>query len=60
MNILQTIQRLLRDEGGATAVEYAMICAMLVLVIMTTVQGVASQTNIMWNRVGTTMQTATA
>ena len=60
MNFLHIIQRLMRDERGATVVEYAMICALLIFVIMTTVQGLADQTNIMWTRVGTTMRTATA
>jgi len=60
MNFLHIIERLMHDERGATVVEYAMICALLIFVIVTTVQGLADQTNIMWTRVGTTMQTATA
>lgn len=60
MTILPTILRLLRDERGATAIEYSLLCALIFFVIVTTVQGLANQTNIMWTRVGTTMQTATA
>ena len=60
MTLLQTLQRLLRDQRGATVVEYSMICALIIFVIMATVQGLANQTNIMWTKVGTTMQQATA
>ena len=60
MTHLQILQRFLRDQRGATAVEYSMICALIIFVIMATVQGLANQTNIMWTKIGTTMQQATA
>lgn len=60
MTLLQTIRRLLRDQRGATAIEYSLLCALIFFLIIVTVQGVASQTNIMWTRVGTTMQQASA
>ena len=60
MTFLQTLKRLMRNQRGATAVEYALIWALIVFVIVATVQGLANQTNTMWNRVGTTMQQATS
>ena len=60
MTHLQALQRFMRDQRGATAVEYSMICALIIFVIMATVQGLANQTNIMWTKVGTTIQQATA
>lgn len=60
MTLFHTLKLLLRDQRGATAVEYSMICALIIFVIMATVQGLANQTNIMWTKIGTTMQQATA
>lgn len=60
MTHLQILQRFLRDQRGATAVEYSMICALIIFVIMATVHGLANQTTIMWTKVGTTIQQATA
>lgn len=60
MNLLHTLERLMRDPDGATVVEYGLICALMIFVIMVTVQGVASETATMWTRVGTTMANATA
>ncbi|MBU3993286.1 MAG: Flp family type IVb pilin [Alphaproteobacteria bacterium] len=58
MNLLLKLQHLLRDQRGATAVEYGLLCALLVVAIMASVQGVANETNTMWTRVGTTMADA--
>lgn len=60
MKLLQTLQHLLRDQRAATAVEYGLICSLIVMAIMVAVQGVASETNAMWTRVGTTMAAATS
>ncbi len=60
MRLLPTLQNLLRDQQGATAVEYGLICSLIVIAIMTAVQGVANETNTMWTRVGSTMATATS
>ncbi len=54
------LRRLLRDQRGATAVEYGLLCALLVIAIMVSVQGVATETNIMWTRVSATVATATS
>lgn len=60
MNSMSTIRQMLRDCRGATAVEYGLIAALVVVTIMFTVQGVANETNRMWSTVGSTMATATA
>ena len=57
---MNTIKQRLRDTRGATAVEYGLIAALIVVTIMFTVQGVANETNRMWSNVGSTMARATA
>jgi len=57
---MSTIRQMLRDRRAATAVEYGLIAALVVVTIMFTVQGVANETNRMWSNVGSTMARATA
>ncbi|QGP80204.1 Flp family type IVb pilin [Sphingobium sp. CAP-1] len=45
--------RLVRCERGATAVEYALILAMVVLAMITALTNVANKTTGMWNNVAT-------
>ena len=45
------LTRLFQDEHGATAVEYGLICAMIVLAMLTALNGVANETIKMWNDV---------
>ncbi|WHO40330.1 Flp family type IVb pilin [Sphingobium sp. AP49] len=42
-----------RSERGATAVEYGLILAMIVLAMITALQSVATRTTGMWNNVAT-------
>jgi len=60
MKLLPMLVRLLQDRRAATAVEYGLICSLILIAIMVAVQGVANETNRMWTRVGTTMAQATA
>ena len=60
MNIMPTFVRLFHDRRAATAVEYGLLCSLILIAIMVTVQGVASETNKMWVRVNTTVATATS
>lgn len=60
MKIMPMLARLVHDRRAATAVEYGLIAALVVLAIMVAVQGVASETNRMWTRVSTTMSAATS
>ena len=45
------VRRVLREERGATAVEYGLILAMVVLAMFGALQSVGSQTGSMWNNV---------
>jgi len=45
------IKRLLRDDRGATAIEYGLIVALIVIAIMVAMQSLASQTTILWGYV---------
>ena len=48
MQVIVTLQRLLRDSRGATAVEYGLIVALLVIAIITSMKGVADQNTGLW------------
>jgi pilus assembly protein Flp/PilA len=58
VSIRRTIKGLDRDERGATAVEYCLIVAMIVLAMIAALTQVASATTSMWNNVSDTVQTA--
>jgi pilus assembly protein Flp/PilA len=45
------LRRLLIDRRGATAVEYGLIVSLIVIVMVASLQAVASQTIGMWNSV---------
>ena len=53
------IKRLLRDDRGATAVEYGLIVTLIVIAMMAALQNVANETNGLWatvsNRVSESM-----
>jgi pilus assembly protein Flp/PilA len=44
----QFFKRLLRDNRGATAIEYGLIVSLIVIAIIAAVQGVANETNGLW------------
>jgi pilus assembly protein Flp/PilA len=46
-------QRLLADRRGATAVEYGLIVALVVIAIIAAIMAVANVTSGMWNNVNT-------
>ncbi|MXP29223.1 Flp family type IVb pilin [Porphyrobacter algicida] len=54
------ISRILRDESGATAVEYGLIVALVFLVMLGAVQAFGKNTISMWNNVSTTVSNASA
>jgi pilus assembly protein Flp/PilA len=49
--VIRTLRRLLASNKGATAVEYGLIIAMIVLAMMAALTNVASKTNGMWGNV---------
>jgi pilus assembly protein Flp/PilA len=46
---LRLFSRLLHDERGTSAVEYGLILALIVLVVMLSIMGVAGETLRTWN-----------
>jgi pilus assembly protein Flp/PilA len=47
-----------RDTRGATAIEYGLICGLIVITIIVAVQGVGGQNGGMWGGVATKASTA--
>lgn len=45
------LRRFLDDEGGATAIEYALITGMIFLVIVASIGAVASKSTAMFDRI---------
>ena len=52
------ICRFSRDEGGATAIEYGLICALIFLVIIGAVAAFAARSTAMYDYISTTISTA--
>ena len=52
--------KLIRDIKAASAVEYALICALIVLAMIAGLNAVAGKTTSMWNDVSTTVLNHTA
>ena len=48
---MRFIAKLIRDTEGASAVEYALICALIVLAMIAGLNAVAGSTISMWNEV---------
>jgi pilus assembly protein Flp/PilA len=48
---MRTLHDLLKDESGATAVEYGLILALIFLAMIVALQGFAAQASAMWSYV---------
>jgi pilus assembly protein Flp/PilA len=48
MKIMRNLQRLLRDNRGATAIEYGLLVALIAVAIIGALQGVADENTGMW------------
>ena len=48
------MRALLRDRKGATAVEYGLILALLVVAMMVSLTNVATSTSLLWNKIADT------
>jgi pilus assembly protein Flp/PilA len=57
--LVRRLAALLVDRRGATVVEYGLICALIVLVMLVSLKSVASITIGMWNNVSTTIVAST-
>jgi pilus assembly protein Flp/PilA len=58
MRVIDQILGLLRDERGATAIEYGLIASMIVIAMVASLNNFANSTIDMWTRVSTTMEEA--
>jgi pilus assembly protein Flp/PilA len=56
--MLKTILRAVRDEDGATAVEYGLIVSLIVLAMFAALNNVSKKTINMWNNVSNTVSGA--
>jgi len=55
---MKFINKLLRDEAGATAIEYGLIAALIAVAAITAMQGLGTQLTGTFNKVSTELQTA--
>ena len=51
--MLKRLSRLFNDIAGATAVEYGLICALIVIAMIAALSGTANKTVMVWNTVAT-------
>ena len=58
MRLISRINRILRDEEAATAVEYAVMLAMILLAVMGAVGTVGSQASGWWGGIESDLQAA--
>lgn len=52
--------KLIRDEAGATAIEYGLIAALIAVAVMTTVSGLGSQLNTTFSKTSSQLNAANA
>lgn len=57
-NLAVKVQRFLKSEDGPTAVEYAVMLALIVIVCLTAIQTIGTEANKSFQKVGTSLQTA--
>ena len=58
LSLTNLIQRLRRREEGVTALEYALIAALIAVVIIVSVRAVGTNANTTFNKVATEMNNA--
>ncbi|NOW47023.1 pilus assembly protein Flp/PilA [Novosphingobium sp. SG751A] len=58
MCITEILARLHRDKSGLAAVEYALLCGLVVLVMIASLNGMANVIGQTWNHVSSEAQTA--
>lgn len=54
------LSKLIRDEAGATAIEYGLIAALIAVAVMTTVSGLGSQLNTTFSKTSSQLSSANA
>jgi pilus assembly protein Flp/PilA len=56
--MIHVLRQLARSRRGATAVEYGLIVAVIVITMVAALQGLANTTSGMWNNVSDKVQSA--
>ena len=56
--IRRTLRRLLTDQNGATAIEYGLIAALIIIAMMGGLQSLAGGTSSWWGRIQTNVETS--
>ncbi|HEY2411044.1 MAG TPA: Flp family type IVb pilin [Pirellulaceae bacterium] len=59
-NLALKVQRFLVSEDGPTAVEYAVMLALIIIVCLTAIQAIGSNANATFNSVATKLQPASS
>jgi pilus assembly protein Flp/PilA len=54
--LMTMIRRFLSDEGGATAIEYALLAALISVAVIAAMQSVATQLNTVFSEVSTNLK----
>ncbi len=57
-NILAKVQRFMKSEDGPTAVEYAIMLALIIIVCLAAIQSVGTQANSAFQDIATDLQDA--
>ena len=52
------VKRFLESEDGPTAMEYAVILTLIVIIYLTTIQSLGTNANVTFQKVSTSIQTA--
>ena len=58
--VQKSLSRFLREDDGATAIEYGLIVGLMFLAIVTAVQNVSTQNATMYNKIDATLASASA
>jgi pilus assembly protein Flp/PilA len=59
-NMLNHMNNVVRDESGATAIEYGLIAALIAVAAITAMQSLGNQLSTTFNSVSNSMSTASA
>ena len=60
MKFAQKVKRFLKSEDGPTAVEYAVMLALIVIVCLTAIQSIGTNANTVFQKIASTLQTSSA
>ncbi len=57
-DLITSVRTFIRDEDGVTAVEYGLLCALIAIVIIVSVQTVGTQLNSTFSKIGSYLTSA--